>query len=98
LFGKGPRQEEIALESQVNMFIEEIVTGNTILALSCQGLFGVGEADARVLPPRAHSPHQVIEPAITAKAQHIQVACSTEMLPGLRTLAKRQRALTLAKP
>jgi len=64
----------ISGESQVNVLVEHFRAGNAIEAFASEGGFSINETDALFLPLTRDLPDDVVDVAISAEAQSVEIA------------------------
>ena len=87
----------VALEGQMNVFVEKSFAGQLIRALPGKREFGIGQKNLLGFAIGNRFPCHVIEPGVTAKAQPIQVARRSKVRPRFGRLAQLEGTLPLAK-
>src|SRR6266542_5979117 len=78
------------------MFIEQILAGQSGATLLSENPRGIGQKNTLIRPIRCHEADQFIESAVAAKTQRVQIPRRLKVSLRLRTVIKRERALTLA--
>ena len=94
LLQNRPGKEVVALDGEVDVFVEEIIARHPRRSrvAFAQGALGVGKTDVRRLVCGSHLADNCIDPRVGAKPQHVQVAGQLEAGLGFNTAADPQQA------